>query len=101
MKLTIETDEPEGADVITGLHQGWISGKADDGTTFEVSCGAGLGSPHIKLFVTLPDGTDLYDHANIAPMVEEWVNRLRDQYAQSDEAIEQAADAHPFYPPNS
>lgn len=77
MKLEIETREPTGAEVLTGLHQTWLEGQdTEEDLQFTLTCGAGLGSPHVKLFVKTPDA-EYYDDFDIRDLIPQWIEKLR------------------------
>lgn len=84
MKLSFETVTPDEPGPTTRppmqLHMTWIDGTDDEtDLTFDVSCGAGLGSSLLQIKVKLPDGTTVYDYGDIRPLIEEWVDRIRER----------------------
>ena len=61
---------------IMGLRQSWMSGESEDGVQVDVDTSAGLGGGWFSITVRLPDGRSITEVANLAPLVQEWANRL-------------------------
>lgn len=59
-----------------GLRQEWISGEGKPGLSFDLTCGAGLGSPYMILAVTKPDGEVVREVVDMRPVVTDWVNQV-------------------------
>ena len=53
----------------------WISGEGD-GIAFDLTSGAGVGSPYLRLTVTLADGTRVTEAIDIRKGLTEWVNAI-------------------------
>lgn len=91
--LTFERVE---SSIFAGLRQDWVSGENGRGVTFDLTCGAGLGSPYMTLAVHFPDGSTVHEVANVAPMITEMVSRIVGEHgkeAKQDEPDAAARDA--------
>lgn len=62
--------------IFAGFRQEWLSGSDEDGTTFGLAAGAGLGSPYLTLDVTLPDGREIHEYVDIREVVRARVERI-------------------------
>lgn len=60
--------------LFAGLRQEWLSG-GDDEVQFNVTSGAGLGSPYMVLTVTMHDKT-VYEVINVAELANDWVHKV-------------------------
>jgi hypothetical protein len=68
--LTYRTDGH--APLFAGFRAEWASGE-QDGISYEMSAGAGLGSPYLTYSVTLPNGETVHEYVN---MIDFFQNRL-------------------------
>lgn len=62
--------------IVAGFRTGWINGEGDAGITFDLSCGAGCGSPYLTLSVKRNGtliGEELID---IRTVVSAWITEL-------------------------
>lgn len=59
------------------LKQGWIEGGNDE-VKFDLSCGAGLGLPLMRLVVEV-DGRMIVEQVDIVEGLTAWVDRLVDE----------------------
>jgi hypothetical protein len=64
------------------LCQSWIEGEGEDGVTFDLVCGAGLGTPLMRLVVRKGDQR-IEEVVDIRTGLTEWVNRLVAELEQS------------------
>jgi hypothetical protein len=53
----------------------WISGEGD-GVSFDLTSGAGVGSPYLQLTVTLADGTRVSEAIDIRKGLSDWVEAI-------------------------
>ena len=73
--LTLTAKRVESA-LAAGLRMSWITGgNEDEGVEFDLSCGAGVGSPYMILSVT-KDGETRYEVADVRTMLQTWVNAV-------------------------
>lgn len=66
LKVYRTTDPP----LFAGLRERWVDGKdPETGTTFEVSAGAGFGSPYATLSVKVPGHPIVYEYIDITELL--------------------------------
>jgi hypothetical protein len=74
--LTVESVRHDST-LFAGLRQAWIDGaEPDTGMSFDLTCGAGLGSPYLVLSVKLADGTKVSETIDIRPLLTAWVDSV-------------------------
>lgn len=68
------------------LTQNWIEGESPDGRfTFDLSCGAGLGSSHVKLSVKdTQTGKHVVEVFSMADLAQEWIAQITDEMEWSE-----------------
>jgi hypothetical protein len=71
---TVSFDTQEGSPL--ALSVAWIDGKDDDGLSFDLTSGAGVGSPYLRLTVTLSSGERVVEVIDIRQGVTDWVNAI-------------------------
>jgi len=59
--------------IAAGFRVGWMDFENDEGLKFDVSCGAGVGSPWMILSVDHPDVGHIEEVVDIRAIVNEWV----------------------------
>lgn len=59
-----------------GLRVEWLSGSDEEGLTFDLTAGAGVGSPYLILTVTEGDRT-IREVVDMRTVVHDWVDQVR------------------------
>lgn len=75
--------------IFAGFRTGWVSGEDEDtGMRFDLSAGAGLGSPYMTLTVELPDGTTVYEYVDITEVLQVRVAAIVAEHDQPESAVQ-------------
>jgi hypothetical protein len=56
--------------IFCGFQAEWVSGEGDDGTTFEINAGAGVGSKYATLRVDVPGHETIYEYVDITEVLQ-------------------------------
>jgi len=71
--VTFDTEPDEGPQFVLSVE--WISGEGD-GIEFDLTAGAGVGSPYLRLTVTLANGDRVVEVIDIRKGLTAWVNAI-------------------------
>lgn len=68
--------------VFAGFRTEWMTGEDEDnGITFSMSAGAGVGSPYITIDVHLPDGSTVYEYVDVRQLLTARVEAIAGEHA--------------------
>lgn len=100
--LTVQPVRVESS-LAAGLRIEWADGELGE-TKYDLSCGAGVGSPYLLLHIETADGTKIDELIDIRPMMQNWIltalaaSGLESPYQPTEAQLLQPAEPIPFDP---